>query len=179
MASQTRMAKLQELRGIFATVNGCSDTIATTVMPLRMLRHSRSVLVSRHLDRGDEAVATSGDVHDEPMPVAAIAQRATQCGHVDRQVGRLDEDVGPNARHQLLLADQLTAAFKQSNQDLQSATSEGHGLVALPQKKLRRKQAERPERNFGRSGAGGSGLFLGEWLVRTPVLNGAFHIKSR
>jgi hypothetical protein len=40
------------------------------------------------------------------------------------------------------------ARFKQSNQDLQSATSERHGLVAFPQKELRRKQAERSERNF-------------------------------
>src|SRR5215471_4745062 len=125
-----------------------------------MLRHSRSVLAARHIDRGDEAVATSGDVDDEPMPVAAIAQRATQCGHMDRQVGRLDEDIGPNARHQLLLADQLAAAFKQSNQDLQRATSEGHGLVALPQKKLCRKQAKRSERYFGRSGAGRSNSYL-------------------
>src|SRR5215469_7949077 len=113
------------------------------------------------------------------MPVAAIAQRATQCGHVDRQVGRFDKDIGPNARHQLLLADQLTAAFKQSNQDLQGAASEGHGLVALPQKKLRRKQAERPEENFSWSGASQSGLFLGERLVRTRSLNDAFRVEPR
>src|SRR5215469_12371006 len=156
MASQTRMAKLQELRGKFAIVNGCSDAIATTVMPLRMLRHSRSVLVSRHIDRGDESVAASGDVDDEPMPVAAIAQRATQCGHVDRQVGRLDKDIWPNPSHQVLLADQLTAAFQQSNQDLQSPAPERYKRVALPQEKLRRKQAERPERYFGGSGDGRS-----------------------
>src|SRR5215475_11359078 len=81
MAIQTRMAKVHELTGIFATVNGCSATVVTTVKPHRilpMLRHSRSVLVSRHLDRGDEAVAASRDVDDEPMPVASIAQRASQ-----------------------------------------------------------------------------------------------------
>src|SRR6516165_4868130 len=98
---------------------------------------------------------------------------------MDREVGRLDKDIGPNARHQLLLADKLAATFKQSNQDLQSATSEGHGLVALPQKKLRRMQAEWPERNFGWSGSGRSSLFLGEWLVRIRSLNGASHVKSR
>src|SRR6516165_9798388 len=127
MASQTRMAKLHELTGIFATVNGCSATVVTTIKPhriSRVLRCSHSALVSRHIDRGNEAVATSGDVNDEPMPVAAIAQRATQCGHVDRQVGRLDKDIWPNPSHQVLLADQLAAAFEQSNQDLQSTAPE-------------------------------------------------------
>src|SRR5262249_6845478 len=142
MASQTRMAKVHELSGIFATVNGCSATVVTTVKPHRilpMLCRSHSVLVSRHINRGDEAVATPGDVDDEPMPVATIAQRATQCGHVDRQVGRFDKYIWPNPGHQVLLADQLTTAFKQSNQDLKSPTPERYGRVALPQKKLRRK----------------------------------------
>src|ERR1700739_4440005 len=104
------------------------------------------------------------------MPVAAIAQRATQCGHVDRQVGRLDKDIWPNPSHQVLLADQLAAAFEQSNQDLQSTAPEWYGLVAFQKKKLRWKQAERPERNFGWSSTGRSSLFLGEWLVRIRSL---------
>src|SRR5262249_55966975 len=136
MASQTRMAKVHELSGIFATVNGCSATVVTTVKPHRilpMLCRSHSVLVSRHIHRGDEAVATPGDVDDEPMPVPAITQRATQGGHMDREVGRLDEDIRPDPSHQVLLADQLTAAFKQGNQDFQSPTPERYGLVALPQ----------------------------------------------
>jgi hypothetical protein len=32
--------------------------------------------------------------------------------------------LGPNASHQILIADQLSVAFKQSNQDFQRATSE-------------------------------------------------------
>jgi hypothetical protein len=32
------MAKVQELTGIFATVNGCSATVVTTVRPHRILR---------------------------------------------------------------------------------------------------------------------------------------------
>jgi hypothetical protein len=35
MANQTRMAKLQELIGIFAKVNGCSAVVATNVIPPR------------------------------------------------------------------------------------------------------------------------------------------------
>jgi hypothetical protein len=37
---------------------------------------------------------------------------------MDREVGRPDKDIWPNASHQILFADQLTSAFKQNNQDL-------------------------------------------------------------
>jgi hypothetical protein len=43
---------------------------------------------------------------------------------MNREVGGLNENIGPNAGHQILIADQLSVAFKQSNQDFQSATSE-------------------------------------------------------
>src|ERR1043166_3300799 len=110
-----------------------------------MLCHSGSVLVFGHIDGGNEAVAASGDVDDESMPVPAVTQRATQRRHMDREVGRLHENIGPNASHQVLLADQLTWAFKQSDQNFERTASEGHGLVAFPQEKLRRKQTERSE----------------------------------
>jgi len=64
---------------------------------------------------------------------------------MDGQIGRLDKNIRPNASHQFLLADQLTWAFKQNNQDLQRTAAEGHWLVALQQKKLCRKQAKRSE----------------------------------
>ena len=120
---------------------------------------------------GDEAVASPGNIDDESIPVSSVAQRATQCGHMDGEIGRLDEDIGPNASHQFLLADQLTGAFKQSNQDFQSATSERHRLVAFQQKKLRREQAKRSERNFGWRGAGRFGSLLEEWRVRIRTLD--------
>ena len=81
---------------------------------------------------------------------------------MNREVGGLNENIGPNASHQVLLADQLSVAFKQSNQDFQSATSERHGLVAFQQKELRSKQAKRSERNFCWSCAGWFGSFLEE-----------------
>jgi hypothetical protein len=76
-----RIAKLQELTGMFATVNGCSAIVATTVMPhpnFPALRQLRSVFVSRYSDRGDETVAASRDVDDEAIPILTVAQRATQ-----------------------------------------------------------------------------------------------------
>ena len=71
------------------------------------------------------------------FPISSVAQRATQCGNVDGKIGRLDENIRPNASHQFLLADQLTWVFKQNNQDFQSTTSEGHWLVAVQQKLCR------------------------------------------
>jgi hypothetical protein len=107
-----------------------------------------AALGHRYLDRGDEAVAAPGNIDNEPIPVSPVAQRATQGGHMDCKVGRLDKYVGPNPSHQFLPADQLTRTFKQNNQDFQSTTSEGDRLFVFQDKKLRREQAKRSERNF-------------------------------
>jgi hypothetical protein len=119
----------------------------------------RCSLVARPGDRANELVSPPGDIDDEPIPVASITQRAPQCRNMDGQIGRLDKDIGPNAIHQFLLADQLTWSFKQRDQDFQSATPKAHWLVAFEQKKLGREQAERPECNFARCPDGGIGPF--------------------
>jgi hypothetical protein len=97
---------------------------------------------------------------------------------VDREVGWLDENVGPNPSHQILLADQLSSAFKQGDQNFQRPASDMHGLVAFLQEKLRWKQAERSERNLGWSGAGRSRSFLGERLVCVRIPNGGPRVNS-
>jgi hypothetical protein len=63
-------------------------------------------------DWGDEAVASPGNIDDEPIPVTSVAQRATQCRDKDSKIGRLDKNIRPDATHQLLLADHLTWSFK-------------------------------------------------------------------
>jgi hypothetical protein len=98
---------------------------------------------------------------------------------MDREVGRLDKDIGPNPSHQVLLADQLTSAFEQSNQDLQSATPERYWLISLQEKKLRWKQAERSECNTGWGGAGRAGSFPEEQPGRIWTLNGVSDVKPR
>src|SRR5437879_3696352 len=98
---------------------------------------------------------------------------------MNREVGWLNENIRPNASHQILLGDQLSVAFKQSNQDFQSATSERHGLVAFQQKELRSKQAKRSERDFRWRCARSFGSFLEEWPGRIRTLNGAFDLKLR
>jgi hypothetical protein len=98
---------------------------------------------------------------------------------MDGKIGRLDKNIRPNASHQFLITDELTWAFKQNDQDFQSATAEGHWLVALQEKKLRREQAKRTERNLGWRAAGRFGAFLEDRLARIRTLNGASHVKSQ
>jgi hypothetical protein len=76
------------------------------------VRALRSVLVSRQLDWGDEAVTAPWNIYDKPVAIAPVAQRATQCGHMDREVCRLDKYVRPNPTHQFLLTDQLASSLK-------------------------------------------------------------------
>ena len=64
---------------------------------------------------------------------------------MDGEIGSLDKNIGPNASHQLLRADQLTWAFEQHNQDFQSTTPKAHWLIAFQQEKLFREQAKPSE----------------------------------
>src|SRR6516165_2833652 len=97
------------------------------------------------LNRGDEAVSSARYVDNEPISVSPVPEHSTQSRNMDGNVRGLDENIRPDPGHQFLLTDQLTWAFKQHNQDLESTTSEGHRIVAFQQKKLRRQQAKRPE----------------------------------
>ena len=79
------------------------------------------------------------------FPSRPSQKSATQCGNVDREIGRLDKDVGPDASHQLLLGNQIAGTFQQNNQDFQRAASEMHRLIPFQQKKLSGEQSKRPE----------------------------------
>jgi hypothetical protein len=85
----------------------------------------------RHLNRGDEAVSSAGNVDNEPISVLSVAEHSTQSGDMDGKVRGLDENLRPNASHQFLLTDQLARAFKQDNQDLQRTTSNRHQLAGF------------------------------------------------
>ncbi|RXH24169.1 hypothetical protein XH99_29290 [Bradyrhizobium nanningense] len=78
-----------------------------------------------------------------------------------------------------MLADQLAGAFKQSNQDFQSATSDRHRLVIFQQKELRSKQAKRSERYFCRRCAGWFSALLEKPSGRIRTLNGASGVTLR
>jgi hypothetical protein len=92
-----------------------------------------------------KAIAASGDIDNETIPITSVTQRAPQGRNMDREVGRLDKHVRPNPSHQLLLGDQLARSFKQDSEDMHGATAERYRFVAFEQKKLRRTQDERSE----------------------------------
>jgi hypothetical protein len=106
-------------------------------------------------DWGDEAVASPGNIDDEPIALSSVAQRTTQCGDMNGKIGRLDKNIGPDTSHQFLLTDQLAWSLKQDNQDFQSTASDGRWLVAFKQKKLCPEQAKWSEGNFGWRGTAG------------------------
>nr|WP_229182126.1 hypothetical protein [Bradyrhizobium oropedii] len=113
--------------------------------PQRILRTRRgphSVFVSQHADGGDEAVATSADVDDEAISFLSVAQHTAERRHMDREIIWLDIDVWPNANHQLLLADDLTAVFEQNDKKFEGATSDRDRLLAFQQKELSGKQTK-------------------------------------
>src|SRR5215470_11034939 len=93
------------------------------------------------------------------------------------EIGGLDKNTWPDASHQFLFADQLTRAFKQNNQDLESATSEQYWLVAFQQKKLCRNESKQSERNFSWRGADPFRSFREGWLDRVRPSNDACHAK--
>ena len=90
------------------------------------------------MDWSDKGVATAADIDDETVPSPPVTQRTAQRRHIDCEVGRFDKNIRPNPSHQVFVADQFTAVFKQCDQDFQSTTSEGYGLVAFQQKELPR-----------------------------------------
>ena len=96
-------------------------------------------------DFADKTVSSSRYVDDEAISVLSVAQCTSQCADVDREVVRFDEDVRPNARHQLLLTDHFAGTLQQCDQNFQSAASDIHRLVAFQQKKLRGQQPKRAE----------------------------------
>jgi hypothetical protein len=59
----------------------------------------------------------------------------------------VNERVGPDPRHQLVLADHFAGALDEGNQDIESAASDANGLVALEQEPLSREQPEGAKRD--------------------------------
>ena len=95
--------------------------------------------------RRDEAVAAAGNVRDVAIARVPIAQGATERGNVNPEIAVLDERIGPDATHQLLIAQQLTGAFNERYQDLAGAAAQVNGRVAIEKQLSRWKESEGPE----------------------------------
>lgn len=72
---------------------------------------------------------------------------------MDFQVAAVDERIWPHTCHQLILADKLTRAFDQRDQQIEGAAAETKRFVGFQQEPLRRKETEVAER-YGMPGGG-------------------------
>src|ERR1700687_5275135 len=107
----------------------------------------RRLRVLHDCDRCNEAVATPRNVDDVAVSFTPIAERAAQCRDVNRKVGGANERVRPDPCDELLFADQLSRAFEQRDEDIESATAEMDRLLCLHEQPLPRQQPEGAEQN--------------------------------
>ncbi len=109
-------------------------------------RRRRRAVGERH-DGSDEAVAAAGDVDEVAVAAMAIAEHAAQRGDLDLQIAFLDDDVRPDALHQLVLGHELAMPLDQGDQDLERTAAEPERGVAFEQQSLLREEAKAPEGN--------------------------------
>jgi hypothetical protein len=108
-------------------------------------RGRRCALLMHSCNRRDEAVTAAGNIGDVAGAGLAVAQRLAERADVHLEIGLLDERARPDAREEILLADNLVGALDQRDQDVERPAAEPKGRVALQQHALRRKKPERPE----------------------------------
>jgi hypothetical protein len=98
-------------------------------------------------DRCHEAIAAPRNIGNVSTTWLAVAERPSKPKDVDLEITLLDGRVGPDARHELVLGNQLARALDQRCQDLEGTAAETNGDFTFQQKLLRRKEAEGTERN--------------------------------
>ena len=76
-----------------------------------------------------ENVAAAGNIGDETVAALAVAQGLAQRGDVHTERGFVHDGVGPGTRHQLVLANGLTCAFHQGDEDVERAAADAQRLV--------------------------------------------------
>jgi hypothetical protein len=86
---------------------------------------------------GREAITTPRNIDYETVAVLPILECPTQGGNVDGKVGRYYEYPWPNARHQLVLADQPARALGQGDQNIEGATAKSDLFIAFEQQALK------------------------------------------
>jgi hypothetical protein len=95
-------------------------------------------------DRRHETIAASRNGGDVSAARLAFTRRATQCAVIDLEIALLDNGVGPNARCQLVLADQLSRSLDQRRED-----SPPRGCRDEQQQMSRWMESERAKRLVG------------------------------
>ena len=107
----------------------------------------------------------------------AVAQRPSKPSHLDFDAALVDKNVGPDAGHELALADQFARAVDKSDQYLKRPAAKPNRRLTFQQQLLRRKEAERAERNrtLGRGdssvGHFETTLYWGAGVLRNSSIN--------
>lgn len=99
----------------------------------------------RKRDRRHEAIPSPGDGSQVPVAATSVTERSTQRGDLNLEIALLDEGMGPDAGHEVALADQLAGALDQRDQDVQGAAAQTHGLAGFQQESPCREEIEWPE----------------------------------
>ena len=99
----------------------------------------------------DEGIAASRDVGDIAPPLLSVAQRFSQRGDMHTQGPFLDDDIGPYSCAESLPGDHLTSLLDERDEQIPCPAAEPHRQLAFEQELLRRKQAERTERELART----------------------------
>jgi hypothetical protein len=79
----------------------------------------------------------------------AITEDPAEGRDMDPEIALFDERIRPDAGDQLLFGHELAGAVDQSNQNIERAAAEAHGLIPFQEELLCRKQPKRSERNGG------------------------------
>jgi hypothetical protein len=102
--------------------------------------------IARAGDRRDEAITAPSQRRDVARPILAVAQRLAQARDMKAQAAFFDDDVGPDLRQQLLLADDLVGLGQQRNQNVEAARAQFDGGTILGDASFAGDQAERAKR---------------------------------
>src|SRR6185437_391624 len=112
----------------------------------RFVDVARSIVVGRPVDdRRHEAVTPARHGDDASRPVTAVAQCPPQARQLHAQIRLVDESVWPDLRDQIVLADDFACSPDEREQDIHCPAADDHRHIAVQQKVLRRKEAERSE----------------------------------
>ncbi len=109
-----------------------------------MLTRLHAVGSSDELDGSDKSIASAGDGFDAIF-ADLFAESFAQERDVDRQVGFLDEGVGPDTAHKVFFFNQLPMAFEQNGQNVDGFAGERHEFVIAKKEALRNIQLKRSE----------------------------------
>ena len=84
-------------------------------------------------DRGYKTVPAPGNVNQIPI---AAAQRSAECRDVDFEVALLDKGAGPDAGHEVVLADEFAGMLHERDQNIERPAAETDRIVAFKHQAL-------------------------------------------